>query len=71
MCLRRAPEKYIAGASLDRTGLDHRHTDGGKVVSLRTGPALLPRNIIFMLLILIYVSRLRELKGLLGPGRIK
>jgi hypothetical protein len=24
MCLRRAPEKYIAGAALDRAGLDPR-----------------------------------------------
>jgi hypothetical protein len=24
MCLRRAPEKYIAGAALDRAGLDSR-----------------------------------------------
>jgi hypothetical protein len=23
MCLRRAPEKYIAGAALDRAGLDN------------------------------------------------
>jgi hypothetical protein len=30
MCLRRAPEKYIAGAALDRAGLDNRLTDGGK-----------------------------------------
>jgi hypothetical protein len=34
MCLRRAPEKYIAGAALDRAGLDNRLIDGGKVVSL-------------------------------------
>jgi hypothetical protein len=44
MCLRRAPEKYIAGAALDRAGLDNRLIDGSKVVS-RT---LLPRNIFFV-----------------------
>jgi hypothetical protein len=27
MCLRRAPEKYIAGAALDRAGLDNRLID--------------------------------------------
>jgi hypothetical protein len=26
MCLRRAPEKYIAGAALDRAGLAHPHS---------------------------------------------
>jgi hypothetical protein len=34
MCLRRAPEKYIAGAALDRAVLDNRLTDDGEVVSL-------------------------------------
>jgi hypothetical protein len=44
MCLRRALEKYIAGAkapacaALDRAGLDNRLTDGGKVVSLTCRP---------------------------------
>jgi hypothetical protein len=33
MCLRRAPEKHIAGAALDRAGLDKRLTYGGKFVS--------------------------------------
>jgi hypothetical protein len=42
MCLRRAPEKYIAGAALDRAGLDNRLIDGGKVVSRRTSRTLLP-----------------------------
>jgi hypothetical protein len=31
MCLRRAPEKYIAGAALDRAGLHSRLTDGTRV----------------------------------------
>jgi hypothetical protein len=31
----------------DPTLLDNRLTDGNKVVSLRTGRTLLPRNIIF------------------------
>jgi hypothetical protein len=35
MCLRRAPEKYIAGAALDRAGLDSRLIDGGKVYTRR------------------------------------
>jgi hypothetical protein len=32
MCLRRAPEKYIAGAALDRAALDHtvNARSGGK-----------------------------------------
>jgi hypothetical protein len=33
MCLRMAPEKYIAGATLDRAVLDNKLTDGGEVVS--------------------------------------
>jgi hypothetical protein len=33
MCLRRAPEKYIAGAALDKAGLDSRLTDGSMAVS--------------------------------------
>jgi hypothetical protein len=40
MCLWRAPEKYIAGAALDRAGLDNQLTDGGKIVS----PAHWPRS---------------------------
>jgi hypothetical protein len=35
--------------------LDNRLTDGGKVVSLRTGRGLLPRNIILLLLVLISI----------------
>jgi hypothetical protein len=53
MCLRRAPEKYIAGAALDRADLDNRLIDGGKLVS--TSRTLLPRNNIFMPLALISV----------------
>jgi hypothetical protein len=34
MCLWRTPEKYIAGAALDRAGLDNGFTDGGEIVSL-------------------------------------
>jgi hypothetical protein len=34
MCLQRAPEKYIAGAALDRAGLDSWLTDGCEVVCL-------------------------------------
>jgi hypothetical protein len=47
MCLRRAPEKYIAGAALDRAGVDNRLIDGGKVLSTRTRRTLLPRNFFF------------------------
>jgi hypothetical protein len=43
MCLRRAPEKYIAGAALDRAGLDSR----ARLWALRNGLDLLARNIIF------------------------
>jgi hypothetical protein len=42
MCLRRAPEKYIAGAALDRAGLDDRLADGGKVVSPTNRPLFTP-----------------------------
>jgi hypothetical protein len=44
MCLRRAPEKYIAGAALDRAGLDNRLIDGGKVVSPTHRPHFTPQN---------------------------
>jgi hypothetical protein len=40
MCLRRAPEKYIAGAALDRAGLDNGLEFGGEVVS----PTYKPRS---------------------------
>jgi hypothetical protein len=46
MCLRRAPEKYIAGAALDRAGLDNRLKDGGKDVSPTHGPRSFFRIII-------------------------
>jgi hypothetical protein len=48
MCLRRAPEKYIAGAALDRAGVDNRLTDVGEVVSLTRRapqPTFTPRKI--------------------------
>jgi hypothetical protein len=35
--------------------LDNRLTDGGTLPTLRTGRALLPRNMIFLLLVLISV----------------
>jgi hypothetical protein len=38
MCLRRAPEKYIAGAALDRAGLDSRLIGGGETDRLRSTP---------------------------------
>jgi hypothetical protein len=38
MCLRRAPEKYITGAALDRAVLDNRFIDGGKIVSFTSRP---------------------------------
>jgi hypothetical protein len=44
MCLRRAPEKYIAGAALDRAGLDSRLTDGRKVVNLTHRPRSTPQK---------------------------
>jgi hypothetical protein len=45
MCLRRAPEKYIAGAALDRAGLDSRLIDDGKVVSLTHRPHFTPHKL--------------------------
>jgi hypothetical protein len=44
MCLRRAPEKYIAGAALDRAGLDSRLTGGRKAVSPRHQPRSTPQK---------------------------
>jgi hypothetical protein len=44
MCLRRAPEKYIAGAALDRAGLDSLLTDGGKVASPTYRPHATPQK---------------------------
>jgi hypothetical protein len=44
MCLRRAPEKYIAGAALDRAGLDNRLIDGGEVVRLTHRPRSTPQK---------------------------
>jgi hypothetical protein len=38
MCLWRAPEKYIAGAALDRAGLHSGLTDGSKIVTLTRLP---------------------------------
>jgi hypothetical protein len=46
MCLRRAPEKYIAGAALDRAGLDNRLQMAVRLSAPRTSRTLLPRNII-------------------------
>jgi hypothetical protein len=51
MCLRRAPEKYIAGAALDRAGLDNRPTDGGEVVSLARRPRFTPKKIWYTFLL--------------------
>jgi hypothetical protein len=42
MCLRRAPEKYIAGAALDRAGLHNRFIDGSLVVNLTLRPRFTP-----------------------------
>jgi hypothetical protein len=53
MCLRRAPEKYIAGAlapasaALDRAGLDNRLTDVGEIVSLLHRPHSTPQKYYF------------------------
>jgi hypothetical protein len=44
-CLRRAPEKYIAGAALDGAGLDNRLTDDGKVVSPTRRPLFTPQEV--------------------------
>jgi hypothetical protein len=48
MCLRRAPEKYIAGAALDRAGLDSQLKDGGKVVSPTHQPHFTPQKHYFV-----------------------
>jgi hypothetical protein len=44
MCLRRAPEEYIAGAALDRAGIDSRLTDESKVVSPTHLPHFTPQK---------------------------
>jgi hypothetical protein len=38
MCLRRAPEKYIAGAALDRAGLDSVETSKLKRQVIKSNP---------------------------------
>jgi hypothetical protein len=58
MCLRRAPEKYITGAALDRAGLDSRLIDDGKVVSPHASAALYsPETFFLMFPALISVRR--------------
>jgi hypothetical protein len=52
MCLRRAPENYIA--ALDRADLDDPRTDGGN--------AVLPRNIFFLFLVLMRIYKLRNIR---------
>jgi hypothetical protein len=47
MCLRRAPEKYIAGAALDMAGLDNRLMGRGKVGSLTHRPHFTPQKHFF------------------------
>jgi hypothetical protein len=47
MCLRRAPEQYIAGAALDRAGLDIQLIDGGKVASPTHRPLCAPQKLYF------------------------
>jgi hypothetical protein len=53
MCLRRAPEKDIAGAkapagaALDRAGLDNRLIEGGKFVSPNHRPRFNPQKHFF------------------------
>jgi hypothetical protein len=47
MCLRRAPEKYIAGAALDRAALDNRVTEGGKCVRPAHGLSSTPHKYYF------------------------
>jgi hypothetical protein len=47
MCLRRAPEKYIAGAALDRAGLDNLLTVGGEIVSPTRRPRSTPQKLYF------------------------
>jgi hypothetical protein len=60
MCLRRAPEKYIAGAALDNAGLEYRLKDGGDIVSLTRRPrSTLPKHF--------WYSFLLEAQSALGP----
>jgi hypothetical protein len=49
--------------------LDNRLTDGGKVVSLKFRPRLLPRNFIFLLLVL-KMSKPQGLERLEGFGKL-
>jgi hypothetical protein len=73
MCLRRAPEKYIAGAALDRAGLDNRLTDGGKVVSPTHRTRFVSQKH-FSASCIHFCSRLSEPQGLVRPeglGKLK
>jgi hypothetical protein len=65
MCLRRAPEKYIAGTALDRAGLDSRLTDGGRVVSLTHRPHFTPQKHCFFAFGTRFCLRLSKLQGII------
>jgi hypothetical protein len=73
MCLRRAPEKYIAGAkapagaALDRAGLDYRLTDGGKVIIPTHRPRSTPQKQYFSISGTHFCQRLSKPQGLLQP----
>jgi hypothetical protein len=50
MCLRRAPEKYIAGAALDRAGVDNQLVDGVRLSATHTPAAFYsPETLCFLM----------------------
>jgi hypothetical protein len=67
MCLRRAPEKYIAGAALDRAGLDIRLIDDDKVVSPMHRPCSTPQTHYFSVSGTHLCQRLSKPQGLVRP----
>jgi hypothetical protein len=70
MCLRRAPEKYIAGAALDRAGLDYRLTDG-KIVSPTHRPRSTPQEALFFCVWHSFLSEAEYTPGSSAAGRKK
>jgi hypothetical protein len=74
MCLRRAPEKYIAGAALDRAALDNRLTDSGEFVSPTQRQSSTPQKHYFSASGTHFCYSLSKPQGVLWPeglGKIK
>jgi hypothetical protein len=71
MCLRRAPGKYIAGAALDRAGLDNKLTNGGKILSPTHRPRFTPQKHYFSASGIHFCWRLSEPPGSITAEKIR